>query len=76
MELDLHGKNLFQARLAVASCLTRATAADYRLHIVHGYRQGSAIKDMILNEFSRHPHVLRVERGQNPGQTTLVLREY
>ena len=76
MELDLHGKNLFQARVAVASALTRATSADYRLKIIHGYRQGSAIRDMLREEFKGHPKVLRMETGMNEGQTIFVLREY
>lgn len=76
MELDLHGKNLFQARIAVSSALTRATSADYRLRIVHGYRQGSAIRDMLREEFKGHPRVLRMETGMNEGQTIFVLREY
>jgi len=76
MELDLHGKNLQQARIAVASALARATAADYRLNIIHGHRQGSAIRDMVREEFARHPRVLRVEPSFNPGQTIFVLREY
>lgn len=49
MEIDLHGMNLFQARNAVASALRRATAADYRLRVVHGHRQGSATRDMVLS---------------------------
>ncbi len=76
MELDLHGKNLFQARIAVMSALSRATGADYRLKIIHGYRQGSAIKDMLREEFMTHPKVLRMENGPNQGQTIFVLREY
>ena len=76
MELDLHGKNLFQARNAVASALTRATGADYRLRVVHGYRQGSAIREMVREEFGRHPLVRRIENSLNPGETILVLREY
>ncbi len=76
MELDLHGKNLYQARIAVSSALMRATAADYRLKIIHGHRQGSAIRDMIREEFSSHPRVIRIEPSMNPGQTILVLREY
>lgn len=76
MELDLHGKNLFQARIAVSSALTRATSADYRLKIIHGYRQGSAIRDMLREEFKEHPRVLRMETGTNEGQTIFVLREY
>lgn len=76
MELDLHGKNLFQARIAVASALTRASAADYRLIVIHGHRQGNALRDMVRGEFSRHPRVIRLEPSMNPGQTILVLREY
>ena len=76
MELDLHGKNLFQARMAVASALMRATAADYRLTIIHGYRQGNAISQMLKDEFYKHPRVIRTEASHNPGQTIFVLREY
>lgn len=76
MELDLHGMNLYQARNALSGALKRATTADYRLRVVHGHRQGSAIKDMIRDEFISHPRVIRVEDNPNPGQTVLVLREY
>lgn len=76
MELDLHGKNLFQARTAVMSDLARATAADYRLRIIHGHKQGSAIRDMVRSEFKNHPRVIRMESSPNPGQTIFVLREY
>jgi DNA-nicking Smr family endonuclease len=76
MELDLHGMNLFQARNALTGALRRATAADYRLRVIHGYRLGGAIKDMIRDEFYSHPRVIRVEDNPNPGQTVLVLREY
>ena len=76
MELDLHGKTLAQARIAVMSALRRATSADYRLRVIHGYRGGSAIRQMLLDEFAKHPWVIRLEPSQNPGQTIFVLREY
>ena len=76
MELDLHGMTVYQARNAVASALKRATAADYRLKIIHGYKNGSAIRDMLIDEFSKHPRIIRVETTFNPGQTVFVLREY
>ena len=76
MELDLHGKNLFQARIAVMSALASARASDYRLKIIHGHRQGNAIRNMILDEFEDHPRVIRIEPSSNPGQTIFVLREY
>ncbi len=76
MELDLHGMNLYQARNALASALKRATSADYRLRVIHGHRQGSAIKEMVREEFLHHPRVIRMENSPNPGQTIFVLREY
>ncbi|MDO5022344.1 MAG: Smr/MutS family protein [Eubacteriales bacterium] len=76
MDVNLHGKNLYQARIAVRSALMRATAADYRIRIIHGYRGGTAIRDMVREEFSVHPRVIRVENSLNPGETVLVLREY
>lgn len=76
MELDLHGMNVYQARNAVASAFKHATTADYRLRVIHGYKNGSAIRDMLLDEFSKHPLVKRIEASPNPGQTVFVLREY
>ncbi len=76
MELDLHGKTLAQARIAVMSALRRATSADYRLRVIHGYRGGNAIRQMLLDEFAEHPRVIRLEPSHNPGQTIFVLREY
>lgn len=75
LDVDLHGMNLYQARIALAGAFRRATSADYRMRVIHGYRQGSTIKDMVMNEFSHHPRVLRVENTPNPGETVFVLRE-
>lgn len=76
LEIDLHGKTLYQARIALEAALRRATRADYRLRVVHGYRQGSAIKEMLREEYLHHPKVLRFESSFNPGETIFVLREY
>lgn len=76
MEIDLHGLNLFQARTAMMSAMKRVTRADYRLVVIHGHRGGGAIRDMVREEFARHPLVIRIEPNPNPGQTILVLREY
>ena len=76
MEVNLHGKNLFQARIAVMAALKNATSADYRLRIVHGFCGGTALRDMVRTEFLAHPRVLRTEHSSNPGETIFVLREY
>lgn len=76
MELNLHGQNLFQARIAVMSALRAAKTSDYRLTVIHGYTRGTSIREMLQKEFAGHPRVLRIESGSNPGQTIFVLREY
>lgn len=76
MELNLHGKNLFQARVALMSALKNARASDYRLRVIHGFQGGTALRDMCRQEFAKHPRVLRIEQTSNPGETIFILREY
>ena len=63
LELDLHGKNTYQAKVALEAALRRAGAGTYRIRIIHGY-------------YGAHPRVKRVEGGFDPGITDLVLREF
>ena len=74
--IDLHGMTCYQAQEAIDAAQRRATRATYRLELVHGYHGGSAILDMIRKTYSKHPKVVRLELGLNPGVTELVLREY
>lgn len=76
MELDLHGKNLYQARVALSSALKKARGADYRLRVIHGYRGGESLRAMVRETALNHPKVLRIEPTPNEGETVLVLREY
>lgn len=73
IELDLHGKNQYQARIAIDAALRRSAGA-YRLRLIHGHNCGTALRDMIWEEYARCPKVLRLEAaGQSA--TELVLRE-
>ena len=76
LELDLHGMNAYQAKTAVDAALRRARGGTYRLRLIHGYRGGTALRDMIRTAYRSHPKVLRIELGLNPGETDLVLREF
>lgn len=74
VELDLHGKNVYQARLAIDAALRRATGGTYRIRLIHGYHGGTALRDMIRREYAGR--VLRLETNLGPGLTDLVLREF
>lgn len=76
LELDLHGRNTYQAKIAIDSQLKRARSGVYRLRLIHGYHGGTALRDMIRETYRHHPRVLRIELGLNPGETDLVLREF
>lgn len=70
--LDLHGKTVYQAQIAIDAALRRAKGL-YRIRLVHGSHRGTALKDMIATEYATHPQVLRLI--QQEGATELVLRE-
>ena len=72
-EIDLHGKNEYQAKVTIDAALRRAKAGTYRLRLIHGYPGGTALRDMIRREYTGK--CLRVLPLDN-GRTDLVLREF
>ena len=75
-EVDLHGKNEYQARIAIDAALRRAKTGTYRIRCIHGHHGGTALRDMIRREYGKHPRVLRLETGVGAGVTDLVIREF
>lgn len=76
IELDLHGKNAYQARVAIDAALRRAGGGVYRLRLIHGYHGGTALRDL-CREYAGHPRVLRLvaqPRIHGPGAAG-VLKE-
>ena len=76
IELDLHGMNRRQAEIAIDAKLRRADSGLYRICLINGYNSGSSLRDFIREKYKKHPKVLRIELGMNPGMTELVLREW
>ena len=74
--VDLHGKNTYQAKVTVDALLRRAGSGTYRLRLIHGSHGGTALRDFIRAEYSRHPTVRRLILSPDGGATELVLREY
>lgn len=75
MELNVHEMNQRQAKTYIDSQLKRAKKNIYQIRIIHGYRGGTAIRDMVRKTYRNHPKVLRVELPVNPGETILILRD-
>jgi DNA-nicking Smr family endonuclease len=76
VEIDLHGKNAYQGRIAVDAALRRAKPGTMRIRVIHGFNSGSALRDMIREEYAHHPKVRRLETRLGDGVTDLVLREF
>lgn len=75
MELDLHGMNTYQAQIAIDAALRRCGGGVYRLRLIHGYRGGTAIRDMLWTVYNKRSQVKRLV-SISDGVTELVLREY
>ena len=76
IEIDLHGCRLDQAREILDETLRKTDMSVYRVRVIHGFNNGTAIRDMLLREYKYHMKVIRIARGRTEGQTDLVLREY
>ncbi len=76
--LDLHNMTTDEARHMINKTLQSADSSTYRIRLIHGYNRGDALFRMIKDEYEYfgHKKVKRLDRGANPGQTDLVLREY
>lgn len=70
--LDLHGKNRYQARVAIEAALRRSAGVS-RIRLIHGYVRGTSLRDMIAEEYGADERVLRLEQERD-GVTALVLR--
>lgn len=74
--IDLHGRNSYQAKIAIDAALRRAGAAAHRIRIIHGCNSGTALMEFVRAEYADHPKVRRIAAGSNRGITELILREY
>ncbi len=77
IEIDLHGLYSDEAKIRIDRALWKADKSVYVIRLIHGYRRGSALKDMIRLEYGngRNPRVVKVREGSNAGITELLLRE-
>ena len=73
--IDLHGMMQAQAMKAIDRALAAASPTTYHIRLIHGYHRGTNLRSMIQQEYRWHEKVLRIQPGDNPGVTVLILRE-
>ncbi|MEN6339369.1 MAG: Smr/MutS family protein [Clostridiaceae bacterium] len=71
--LDLHGKNKYQARVTIEAALRRSKGL-YRIRVIHGFHNGTALRDMVWSEYGGDPRVKRL-LAVSESATDLILRE-
>ncbi|HWQ06802.1 MAG TPA: Smr/MutS family protein [Feifaniaceae bacterium] len=71
--LDLHGKNKYQAKVAIEAALCRSKGL-YRIRVIHGFHNGTALRDMVWSEYGCDPRVKRL-LAVSESATDLILRE-
>ena len=62
-------------RYLIEAALRRCGGSVYRLRLIHGYRGGTAIRDMLWTVYNKRSQVKRLV-SISEGVTELVLREY
>ena len=78
IEIDIHGMTKLQAKKYLDSQIAGASKNVYRIRVVHGYNNGTELRDMVRKSYKsgKNPKVLRTDLGLNPGETDLVLKEF
>ena len=75
IEIDLHGKNRYQAKIALDAALRRAPLGTMRIRAIHGFHGGTSLRDFVHEEYASHPKVRRLETRRDGGATDLILCE-
>ena len=73
MTVDLHEMRVSEAKDWLSARVSRAPKQIREIVVVHGYRGGTALQNMVRKSF-KHPRVSRVVLGLNPGETILILK--
>jgi Uncharacterized protein conserved in bacteria len=74
--IDIHGMTKEQGKAAIDARLKRCRGDVYTLRVVHGFHGGTALREMVRNRYKKHPKVIRIQLGLNPGETDLILKEF
>ena len=70
---DIHGMNPAQARRELLQLLDRLPANVTELHVVHGYRGGDSLRNMVQHSLA-HPRIARrMQSFLNEGETKIFL---
>ena len=74
LEIDIHGMTEFDAMKTLEKMIAKAPSDCEEILVIHGYTQGSVLKDMVRNPNKlRSRRIKRRKLTMNQGQTILEL---
>lgn len=73
MKIDLHKMKVWEAASYLNMRVLTATHGIKEIVVIHGYHNGTALMNMVRQEFSS-PRVKRKFLSLNPGVTSLILQ--
>ena len=73
LEVDIHGMTAADARRELEQLLSRTGADITELLVIHGYRGGNALQDMVRLRL-KHPRIASNMVSLNAGQTRILLQ--
>ncbi len=71
-ELDIHGLREEEAQRKIAAFLDGLDDGVCEVVIIHGYRGGQVLRDMVRTQL-RHPRIVSVLPALNEGTTRIIL---
>ncbi len=71
--IDLHGQTRESAKKLIDSELKKLPPDTREVEIVHGFHQGTSLRDMV--RAYKHPKVERKILGLNQGTTVFIIRQ-
>ncbi len=71
--VDVHGLKCFQAKRFINNIINLIQVM-FKLVVIHGYNHGTAIKDMLSNDFSNEHVMFQTVDPNNKGVTYMLIR--
>jgi DNA-nicking Smr family endonuclease len=74
LEIDVHRMTKYQAKVCIDNLLKKVKSDIYRIRVIHGYHNGTELKDMVRRDYIKHPKIIKIENNIHEGITDLILR--
>jgi len=71
--IDLHRMTVEEAKFQILEEIKYANNNIWRIVAIHGYKNGTAIRDMIRHKL-KHPRINKINIDMNPGVTIIELQ--